>query len=387
MRLMVLDQFSDFGGAQLCLRDVLLEARRRGWEAEVMAPGNGPLLEFVRDCGFAARTLPIARYATSRNAVLHGLRFGIGIIRCARAVRQALRDRPADLIYVNGPRVLPLVTDAGAPVLFHAHSVLTSRVARSIAVCCLRRARASALACSEFAARPVRAAFAANRVRVIYNGVADCFRPRTPRPGPVRVGLIGRIAPEKGHLDFLQAARLLAGRPDLRLSIIGAALFSDRGYERAVRSVGSRLGVEFCEWTAEIAEALGGLDVLAVPSGAQEASTRVVAEAFSAGVCVVAYPSGGLPELIRDGRTGLLTTKRGPVELAQAIQTLADDALMRARLTVNARAEWEARFTVERFQREVCDRIEAEAGAPVLSPNASRSGREAPAPARDATRA
>jgi len=43
VRIVFLDQFSDFGGAQLCLRDVIEEVSSRGWQAEVMAPGAGPL--------------------------------------------------------------------------------------------------------------------------------------------------------------------------------------------------------------------------------------------------------------------------------------------------------------------------------------------------------
>ena len=78
-----LDQFSAFGGAQLCLRDVLAEVRRRGWEAEVMAPGNGPLLAFARDCGFDAGTLPLAEYSSSRKAASDWWGFGFGMARSA----------------------------------------------------------------------------------------------------------------------------------------------------------------------------------------------------------------------------------------------------------------------------------------------------------------
>ena len=387
MRLLVLDQFSELGGAQMCLADVLREARGRGWEAEVMAPGHGPLLDFARECGFRALSLPVAGYATSRKAALDGIQFGFGMVRSARAVRQALRDHPADLIYVNGPRILPLAAGAGAPVLFHAHSILTSRVVRAIAAWCLRRSHASVVACSEFAAGPLRAVLGAERVRVIYNGVADHLRLRAPRRGPLRVGLVGRIAPEKGHLEFLQAARLLAGRSDVRFVIAGAALFSDRAYERAIRSLGANLGVEFLDWTPDVAELLSGLDILALPSAAWDASPRVVLEAFSAGVCVAAYPSGGLPELIRHGHTGALTAQRHPLELVRTIQRLADDGALRSRLAAGARREWEARFTVARFQREVCDRIEAEAAAPALAASAAHSKSEAPALGRDATHA
>jgi glycosyltransferase involved in cell wall biosynthesis len=391
MRGLFLDQFSDLGGAQLCLRDVLIEARRRGWEAEVLAPANGPLLDFARDSGFDARVLPITQYSTGARAVADFLRFGVGMARSAKLVRLALQQRPADLIYVNGPRVLPAAVRGAVsrhtPVVLHAHSVLTTRYARAIAAWSLRRASATAIACSEFAARPVQSAIGGSAVRVIYNGVADCgFRPRAPQRGQaIRVGLVGRIASEKGPVDFIQAAQLLQGTSHLRFSIIGAALFSELRYERAVRELGTAMGIEFCGWTDDVAGVLHDLDILAVPSAAHEASTRVVMEAMSAGTCVVAYPSGGLPELIGNGRTGLLTEKPNPVELARAIQILAGNPGMRARLAENGRQEWRTRFTVERFQREVCDQLEAAASWPALAASAVRSTAAEEQSARDAT--
>jgi glycosyltransferase involved in cell wall biosynthesis len=387
MRVLFLDQFGNLGGAQLCLRDVLIEAGRRGWETEVMAPGNGPLLDFARHCGFDARALPIGEYSTGARAAADFLRFGFGMARSARLVRLALQQRAADLIYVNGPRVLPAAIHPNVPTVFHAHSVLTTRYARAIATWSLRRASATAIACSEFAARPVQGAIGGHRVHVIYNGVADCgFRPRTPERGrPLRVGLVGRIAPEKGHLDFIQAVQLLPPASRVQFSIAGAALFSDLRYERAIRALGLATGIEFRGWTGDVAGVLHDLDILAVPSAAHEASTRVVMEAMSAGTCVVAYPSGGLPELIRGGHTGLLTEEPNPVALARAIEILAANPGMRARLAENGREEWRTRFTVERFQREVCDQLEAAASRPALAASAVRSTATVEKSARDAT--
>ena len=67
MRIVFLDQYSDLAGAQLCLRDVLEEVSSQGWQAEVMAPGTGPLLDFTaRARGFGAKKpLHLTRYLTA----------------------------------------------------------------------------------------------------------------------------------------------------------------------------------------------------------------------------------------------------------------------------------------------------------------------------------
>jgi len=355
VRILFLDQFSDLGGAQFCLRDVLFEVNRLGWQAEVAAPGRGPLLDFARRCGLAVQSLPLATYTNGRKTASDVLRFGVDTVRTARLLRRVLQERPADLIYANGPRLLPSVYGLRVPVLFHAHSLLDKRYARTTAGWVLRGLQARVLACSQFTALPLRTLLGPGSVRVIYNGVSDHgFCPRNSSGGPVRVGILGRIAPEKGHLDFLRAAVAMQDRKDVQFSITGAALFSDDAYEKSVRAVGAAAAVEFRGWTDNVSQVLHDLDILVVPSAGHDASPRVILEALSAGTCVLAYPSGGIPELIRDRYSGLLTTSASPRELARMMGALAANRELRSRLAANGRREWETRFRVERFRSEVC---------------------------------
>ena len=379
MRIVFLDQFSDFGGAQLCLRDVLEEVRSRGWQAGVMAPGAGPLLDFASERGFAVQILPLTRYSNGSKTASDVLRFGLDMARSASMLRRVLRERPADLIYVNGPRILPAVSGLHIPVLFHSHSVLDKQYSRVIAGWVLRGPDTRVLACSEFTAQPLRRLLGAESVRLVYNGVSDQgFRPRRSNAGPVRVGVLGRIAPEKGHLDFLRAAVAIPDRKKVQFSVTGAALFSDATYEQSVRAVGAAAGVEFRGWTDDVSETLHDLDILAVPSVGHDASPRVILEALSAGTCVVAYPSGGIPELIRDGYSGLLTTSPSTGELTNLIRVLAESPELRSRLASNGRREWELRFMIERFRSEVCAEISE--AATWREPFAS--GRHSTSPAR-----
>lgn len=356
-----MDQFSEWGGAQLCLRDVLSEARRRGWQAEVMAPGDGPLLSFARECGFEAHEIPLARYTNGRKSLRDFLRFGADIPGAASAVRRAALRMGADMIYANGPRVLPAIPRNDVPLVFHSHSLLNKPYSRMIARACLRRPQVKVLASSQFVAKPLTAMLGCDAVRFVYNGVPDLrLGRRNFGERGVRVGILGRIAPEKGHLDFVKAASALrAVRPDIQFAVIGASLFSDPDYERSILALGNAVGVEFCGWTDDISGALSRFDILAVPSATQEATPRVIVEAMSAGTPVVAYPSGGILELIQSGRTGILTDAPTADALARAILLLIDDPGLRARLSENGRREWTSRFTVERFQHEICDFVEA----------------------------
>jgi len=355
MRVLFVDQFSDLGGAQLVLRDVIADARRRGWYVEVLAPGAGGLFDYCAEQGIPHTRFPIGNYANGRKRIGDVLRYGFDMAAAARAVRSIVNDRRIDLVFANGPRILPAVTNVGCPVVVHLHSHLEKWYARAIFRWSVRRVGATVICVSESVAARVR-----GPVQVIYNGVADLgYRAPRFREAQVRVGIIGRIAPEKGHLDFIRAARILrSSGNDVRFTIHGAGLFSDPAFERRARELAAGGPVDFCGWSDDISKVLHDLDVLAVPSAASEATPRVIMEALSAGTPVVAYTSGGIPEIIQDGFTGVLTAAKTHVDLARSIEDLLADSGRMAALSWNGRREWERRFRLERFQQEICELLE-----------------------------
>ncbi len=357
MEILFVDQFSEPGGAQLCLRDLVPGIQSRGWGARIMAPGDGAVFDKL---GVAFHRLPIAAYANGRKSAADMLRFPLDIARAAASIRRAIRRHRVDLVYVNGPRVLPAAVGCGRPVLFHAHSVLDRGYARLLVQWSLRLTGAHVIAVSQFVADSMAGMVCRERVQVIYNGVAGQLRgPRVFDRRPTRVGIVGRIAPGKGQTDFVRAAaRIAATRADVQFDVFGAALFSDAAFERDLRAMSESRCVQFHGWTADTAHALAELDVLVVPSTSPEACPRVVLEALSAGTPVVAYPSGGIPELI-DERTGLLTNSSDVESLARSILFLIDHPDRRASLSSAARREWERRFQVERYRDQVCAAIES----------------------------
>jgi len=360
VRILFLDQFSERGGAQMGLREILQETVRRGWEAMVMIPGEGPLHTDCEELGIPTRALSLSPYANGHKTTWDIVRYGVDSIRSVSAVRKTVREFEPHLICVNGPRVLPAAHFGarGTPVVFHAHSYLDRRYTRAIARWCVARGHVRVIAISGFVAQTFPGA------SIIYNGVRDHgFRARPWPGGPRTIGILGRISQEKGHLDFVDAARRLSWSfPEIRFAVFGAALFADAAYERQVRTCAAGLPIDFHGWTDNVSEALHAIDVLAVPSGPAEGATRVIMEAFSAGTPVVAFPSGGIPELVRHGETGLLTAAHTSESLAATLQTLLDDPVLMARLSTRGRREWEQRFRLERCQRELGDLI-AEAGA------------------------
>jgi glycosyltransferase involved in cell wall biosynthesis len=149
--------------------------------------------------------------------------------------------------------------------------------------------------------------------------------------------------------------------------VYGAALFNEAGaaeYAAQVRRDAEGLPIHFAGWVDDVYRAMSELDLLLVPSAGHEATTRVILEAFAAGLPVVAYGSGGIPEVIQNGVNGVLARDaEGMAELAVVL--LTGDPRRLISISHTARETWERRFTIERYHQEVLRAIESAAGVGV----------------------
>jgi glycosyltransferase involved in cell wall biosynthesis len=349
MTILFLDQYGALGGAQRCLIDLLPAVVSR-WKAVVAAPDDGPLLDRARQAGADAVPLRIGPFRSGRKSPADMIRFAWQFPPLVRAIQKIVDEREVRLLYVNGPRLLPAATYTREPlpVVFHCHSLFPGAV--SLVGRRLRAARATVIANCRYVAAPLAPWVPSERVRIVYNGVDDISLARAGG----RIGVLGRIAPEKGQHIFAEAARLLRG---YRFVIRGEAAFGGRDYERRVREAAAEAGVDVEPWSDDVRAFYSSLDALVVPS-LDEATTRVIPEAFSAGVPVVAFATGGIPEIVEERATGLLVATPTAEALAARIEELMASADLRARLAANARAAYESRFTLSRWRREIVGILE-----------------------------
>jgi glycosyltransferase involved in cell wall biosynthesis len=368
MNILLLDQYSDLGGAQQALVEFLPAIRERGWRALVGLPGSGKLFEAIGSLGLEVERIDCTPDITQYP-------------RLARQIRKLAQGIEADLVYLNGPRLVPAAAIAGlkCPVMFHSHHWLPARAARTATGLALRRMDSQVVANCEFVAGQWRRLVRAERISVIFNGVAGpaAMRPRPP-DGPPRIGCIGRIGPEKGQREFVAAAaRIHESLPECRFAVWGEALFGSpeaQRYEEEVRSAAVGLPVEFRGWASDVYDALAEIDLLLVPSVGPEATTRVILEAFAAGVPVIAFDSGGISEVVESNVTGVLT--RSAEEMArEAVALLRGGPERRISMARAARAEWQRQFTQERFHERLIAVMEEWADAPGIKHEAvSKSG-------------
>ncbi|MDI6943340.1 glycosyltransferase family 4 protein [Microbacterium barkeri] len=299
-----------------------------------------------------------------------------------RALLAAHADRPFDLVYeryalfaIAGTSfareaAIPSILEVNAPLPIEqarhrslVHADTADAVARAVI------SDASLVTCvSEPVAAWARTQAPAARIVVEPNGVdADRFATASrPAGRPFTVGFVGTLKPWHGTEHLVDAFALLTRRrPDARLVIVGDGPERAALKRRAVeRGVADRTVFTGAVDPADVPEQLAVLDAAVAPypaHGDPYFSPLKVLEYLASGAVVVASRVGQLPELVADGRTGLLVPPSDPEALAAALDRLAADPGLRRSLADAARDD----VAQTRTWRHVVRRTLGAAGLPL----------------------
>jgi glycosyltransferase involved in cell wall biosynthesis len=164
--------------------------------------------------------------------------------------------------------------------------------------------------------------------------------------------ILGRISTWKGQDVLIRALAepALAGAGAIAL-VAGDPWQGEHGRLQELHALAARLGVaervRFCGFRADVENVYGAADVVCVPSTQPDPLPNAALEAAAAGCCVVAADHGGLPEILRDGATGMLVTPGDPAALAAALARLHADPALGERLGAAAAADVRERFAPE----------------------------------------
>ncbi len=163
---------------------------------------------------------------------------------------------------------------------------------------------------------------------------------------------VGRLVPRKGQDTLIRAMpQVLADQPDARLLLVGKGPYGDN-LQRLAKSTGVQDSVVFTGAVPgdDLPAYYGAGDVFAMPCRARRGGLEVEAwgivflEAQACGVPVVVGDSGGAPESVRDGETGVIVDPEDPAATATALVEMLSDDAHRKSMGVAAR-EWAERWT------------------------------------------
>lgn len=165
------------------------------------------------------------------------------------------------------------------------------------------------------------------------------------------VGLLGRLSPVKGHLDFIEAAGIVVERfPETRFIIAGGeAQLTLSGLKRQIDNSGLSRNFILLGVVEDVRELLEILDVGVVASVGSEAICRQALEYMAFALPVVGTDINAVPETIQDGVNGYVVPPGRPGKMAAAIEKLLLDPDLRRRFGESSRLLVQQEFNLARF--------------------------------------
>ncbi|MBW1997081.1 MAG: glycosyltransferase family 4 protein [Deltaproteobacteria bacterium] len=310
------------GGGEHSFLDLLTHLPRQ-WKAHAVVPEDGELKRRLETRGIDSVVIP-----------LHPIRPWnvFKILDSLMTLARACRKLNPDLLYCNGSRAAFYggITGRllGLPSLWHCRitepdpllDILLVRLSSRIIV----NSRATG---GRFKPRVMR------KVRVVYNGIDRCYfketpldPPRTLKEGWKVILMVGRVSRWKRHDVALGGFETIAtAEPDAHLVCLGA--MDEKEPEWWTYLLAKSRNSPFphrIHWMGPVEDVrpwYRAARVLIMPSE-NEPFGRVLVEAMTCGVPVVATQSGGAPEIMRDGVDGILVSPGKADELAEAVLSL-----------------------------------------------------------------
>jgi len=171
-----------------------------------------------------------------------------------------------------------------------------------------------------------------------------------PHHAPL-VGNVAALVPHKGQRHLVEAAALVLRQvPDARFVIAGEGELRP-ALERQIREHHLEKHVLLVGFRPDVLSFHKAFDLFVMSSVSEGLGTSIL-DAMACGKAVVATHTGGIPEAVVDGETGLLVPPRDDHALADAIARLLKDDTRRARMGAAGQARAQERFSAERMVRD-----------------------------------
>jgi glycosyltransferase involved in cell wall biosynthesis len=354
-------------GAENSLLSLIGGLDRSRFSPLLVCPEPGFLSGKAEELGIPVRFLPIFDFFFTSNPLLL-LRQGRQLRHNVVSLRRHIREQGIDLVHVNSFKVGPPYAIAarmlGIPCIWHSREILlTTAFRKRILVEMIRSLPDGVIAVSEAcAAQFGRGGRGNTKVHVIYNGIdTEAFRARADGQAVRRefdlaadtplVGCVGQLIPWKGQDDFLRvAAGVLSTLPEARFLIVGREVESHPSFRAALEELASSLDIRdhviFTGFRQDVPSLIASMDVFLHCAVQPDPLPRVILEAMALGKPVVATDTGGIPEMIEEGRSGFLAPPRDVRSLREATISLLVDEGLAHRMSQAARERVQERFSL-----------------------------------------
>ncbi len=353
--------------------------QKKHFRPVVMIPDRGPLFDCLNNAGIQTIVWPYQHWI-GRNRInriiLGPVRMLLNVISLMALHKKIGKMKPS-IIYTNSlaqPFGALIALRYKIPHIWHAREFIhediyrdydfgTKRsmalVGKSVKVICITRAIENKM----------KRFIAESKLKVIYNGFVFAAQPNddlktkydqvVQKSQPVSLLIVGQLHAGKGHADAIRALSVLDARGyNVCLSIVGSG---KEQYVASLKELAKDLSIENkIKWHGFVNKPenyYNGIAVALVCSRC-EAFGRVVVEMMAAGIPVAATNSGGVPEIIEDGITGLLYRPGDCEALASNIEKLLKEKELYLSIATQGRRSVYERFAADQYVSGVCEVLE-----------------------------
>ncbi|MFH1282076.1 MAG: glycosyltransferase [bacterium] len=203
--------------------------------------------------------------------------------------------------------------------------------------------------------------FDEKRIKVVYSGIdismynsvknIDLRKEYSIPENTIIIGMVTALAPHKDIFNFLEAVKAVVNMGlSIRGFVVGEGVLKDElEARRDALGLGER--VNFVGFKTNHLEWLSSFDIFVI-SSYLEGLGSIVLDAMALGKSIVATEAGGIPEMIKNERNGLLVPIKNPDKMAEAIKRLIQDAKLRENISTNAKVDVDS-FNIKNTVRDI----------------------------------
>ena len=346
-RILYLHAGAEMYGADKVLLELIKGLDRQEFEAHVILPNDGVLVEALRQVGAQVSVLdyPILRrkYFNPKGIADYIRSYNF----YAKQIALYAREHSIDMVHNNTAAVLEgiyLKRKLKLPLIWHDHEIIVKPKAISDFINMLMGRYADKIVTvSQAVANHIKQSpfIKDSQVEVIYNGVdnavyypmdASSIREKFDiAQDALVIGMIGRVNAIKGQNDFIEAVEPLLEKNEKAVAFLAGGVF--HGEEWRLEELDKRIAsssvvsqIHRIDYYDKTSELYNMFDIFVLPSIKPDSLPTVVLEAMACSKPVVGYNNGGIAEMVVDDKSGYLVKPNRPQELSNAISLLLDSS-------------------------------------------------------------
>ena len=346
-RILYLHAGAEMYGADKVLLELIKGLDSKEFEAHVILPNDGVLVEALRQVGAQVSVLdyPILRrkYFNPKGIADYIRSYNF----YAKQIALYAREHSIDMVHNNTAAVLEgiyLKRKLKLPLIWHVHEIIVKPKAISDFINMLMGRYADKIVTvSQAVANHIKQSpfIKDSQVKVIYNGVdntvyypmdASSIREKFDiAQDALVIGMIGRVNAIKGQNDFIEAVEPLLEKNEQAVAFLAGGVFP--GEEWRLEELDKRIAsssvvsqIHRIDYYDKTSELYNMFDIFVLPSIKPDSLPTVVLEAMACSKPVVGYNNGGIAEMVVDDKSGCLVKPNRPQELSNAISLLLDSS-------------------------------------------------------------